>query len=175
MFKCRTNLKEMGKKYMGAGQAIYKLAGETIADGIWEEFKVLVDETAQFTGSTAASWNVMAKGAGSFGGVRMLKLSKGQSPLQVGHHRATDIAKSANLGNLDDLQKKVLTSGINVFNESPGAQSGVPEFGPLRPENAGAEHAFARFKERVASKVFEPRKGMGNMTIEQLIRIMGTG
>jgi len=158
MIEMRVNFKEVGKDLLGASLNIYKVFGVTIAQGIWDEFRVLVNETAQYTGSTAASWNVAVKGAGSFGGVRMINLPKGADPLQIGHSNAVNVALKANRGNLNGatLYDKVLTSGINVWNESPGAQSGVPEHGPLRDENEGARGAFARFKNRVENKVYNP-------------------
>ncbi len=151
-----SNLREISKRILGKKLAIYKEAETAIIEGLWEEFERLVRGTAQYTGTTAASWNIAAKGAGSHGGVREQTLAKGESPLKRGHSRAVDIALKENKGNLDNLAKKVLTSGINVWNESDNAETGVFEHGPLREVNAGGLRVFATFQHRVMSKVFRP-------------------
>lgn len=153
----RTNLKEQARELGFIGHAIYKVCGQAIADGIMEEFEQLVIETAQYTGSTAASWNVATKGAASHGGTIIRELGPDEDPLHAGHRVAVNIAMNANKGNLDDLARgtvKALNSGINVWNDVPWAEEA--EEGDRRPENADANHAFARFQARVATKVFDP-------------------
>lgn len=154
----RINAKEVGKDLLGASLNIYKVFGHVIADALWEEFVKLLNETAQYSGSTAASWNMDTAGAGSFGRVRMQDYRKPETALHMGHQDAVNVARIANYGNIDGntLYEKTRTSGINIWNDSPGAQSGVPEHGPLRPENTGAVDAFARFERRLATKVYNP-------------------
>lgn len=168
-----SNLKEQARLLGFVGEALYKVCGQELADGIWEEFKQLVMETAQYTGSTAASWNIGTKGAATHtngGGVRIRSLGPGESPLQVGHMAAVSQAINANEQSLDDLRngsKRALNSGINVWNDVPWAS--VAEEGPLRPENAEALGAFERFQSRVNNKVFMPIKE--RVTLEQLIEM----
>jgi len=163
----RSNLKAMGKGILKTAKLdIYKYCGNEIAVGVFVEFDQLLRETAQYTGRTVASWNIAMKGTGSFGGVReppwAAKIAnKELSPLEMGHSASINIALEANKPNFEnvDLYKKVLTSGINVWNESEGAESGIPEEGPLRDVNLAAKGAFARFEDRIAKKVFRPLKG----------------
>ena len=157
MADTRTNLKQQAKLLGFAGHALYRVAGMTIANGIWEEFEQLLYETAQFTGTTTASWNIATKGAGSHGGVRARGLGPGEEPLHVGHGAAVSVAINANIDNLAELERgtiRALNSGINVWNEAPGAERSTT--GPLRAVNAGAEMAFDNFKMRVMEKVFIP-------------------
>jgi len=176
MIRVSTDLKAQARFLGLVGQALYQVAGTVIADGIWEEFEQLVYETAQYTGSTAASWNVATKGAGSHGQVAVMGLGPDQEPLQVGHSVAVMVALNRNTmeGNLDDLragQKGALTGGINVWNEAPGAE--VSQTGPLRSVNDSAIGSFDRFKARVAEKVFLPLAQ--DYTVEQLVAMAKAG
>lgn len=161
----RHDLREQARVFFEASTAIYTVAGQAIADGIWEEFEQLVKETAQYTGTTAASWNIDKKFGASYGREVGIKLKKGESPLHIGHHYAVGVALDRSRGNLDGLGKKVLTSGINVWNEAAAAEIAA-ETGPVRPINNSAINAFSRFQERVRSRVFEPLAGQ--YTLEQL-------
>jgi len=170
MAETRTNLKEQAR-FMGfLGHSLYKVAGNAIADGIMEEFEQLVYETAQYTGTTAASWNVGTMGSASHGNVRARQLGKDESPLHAGHGAAVSVALNANKNRLDGLRKGTigaLNSGINVWNEAPGAETA--EEGPLRPVNSGAEGAFDRFKIRTLDKIFVPLSQ--NYTPEEVIAL----
>jgi hypothetical protein len=81
---------------------------------------------------------------------------------------------NANEGRLDELKRgtiKALNSGVNVWNEAPGAERATT--GPLRRVNAGAETAFTDFKQRVMSKVFIPLAQ--NYTPEQIVAMAKEG
>ena len=169
-----TNLKQQGRLFGFMGHALYRVAGESIANGVMEEFEQLVIETAQYTGTTAASWNVGTMGAASHGNVRARGLGPDEAPLQVGHGAAVSVAMNANEGRLDELKRgtiKALNSGVNVWNEAPGAERATT--GPLRRVNAGAETAFTDFKQRVMSKVFIPLAQ--NYTPEQIVALAKEG
>lgn len=169
MIEARVNIRQMAKDMYQIGPKVLALAGEELTAGIWEEFEVLVKTTAQYTGTTAASWNIglMGKGMTLHGQVRVMGLGPDQEPLRVGHGVAVSIALNANATRLDDISKKVMYSGINVWNESPGIQ--VAEEGPLRSVNDGALGAFARFEHRMATKVIAPMKG--DVTVTELLRM----
>ena len=172
-----TNLKDQSKFLGFVGHALFKVAGASLADGIWEEFEQLVLETAQYTGSTAASWNVATKGSGSHGQVVVRNLGPDEAPSYKGHLPAVMVALNRNrdMGNLDDLRAGrggALRGGINVWNEAPGAERS--QTGPLRsPANDDAEGAFDRFKARVMSKVFIPLAQ--NYTPEQIVAMAKAG
>ena len=171
-----TNLKDQSKFLGFVGHALFKVAGASLADGIWEEFEQLVLETAQYTGSTAASWNVATKGSGSHGQVVVRNLGPDEAPSYKGHLPAVMVALNRNrdMGNLDDLRAGrggALRGGINVWNEAPGAEQATT--GPLRRVNAGAETAFTDFKQRVMSKVFIPLAQ--NYTPEQIVAMAKAG
>jgi len=170
----RTNLKAIGKELLGASLNIYKVAGHEIVYGIWSEFYALLEDTAQWTGSTVASYNIDTAGAGSFGrdetvkddyrpaglGVFDATPAGGVSgfPRQAGDIRAIGRAVLKNRKNLDGdtIYKKVLTSGINVWNDARPAKLGIIEQGPLRDVNQSSIGAFARFEARIRVRVFDP-------------------
>lgn len=152
------------------GHSIYKVCADELADGFEEEFRQLVIETAQYTGSTAASWNIATKGAASHGEVRIRELGPGETPLHAGHMAAVNLALNANEGNLDDFRNSTigaLNSGINVWNDVPWAEEA--DSGKRRPENAEANGAFSRFQERIATRVFQPIKD--RVTPEEIVQM----
>lgn len=146
------NLSKVVREIDYLGQAVLKDIGDTLAQGIWDEFENLVIETAQWTGTTAASWNLYMKYrmVAPEGDVReMPKRSRAQA-LNKGHMHAVAIALNANLGRLDEITTDYRTSDIVISNNAPGAERA--EAGPLRAENQGAAGALARFEQRVAFK-----------------------
>ena len=165
LVELRHDLREQARLFFEGSTAIYTVAGQAIADGIWVEFEQLVRETAQYTGTTAASWNLGMAFGKSYGGVRARELGPDESPLSVGHGAAVSLALNANRGNLEGLGKTILRSGINVWNEAPGSERS--EEGPLRGVNESAIGAFSRFQERVRDRVFQPLAGQ--YTMKQLI------
>ncbi len=178
--RMHTNLKAMGKELLGASLNIYKVAGYSIAKGIWKEFEQLVNETAQYTGTTAASWNLSAGGFLSTGGVRTMPKRNKENALRSGHQYAVDVALVNNYGRItgSNIYDLVLRSGINVWNEAPGAMSGVVETGPLRDVNTSSLGAFSRFQNRIETKVFNPipfKLGMKDFNImaESLAKTKG--
>ncbi len=158
LVRMHTNLKAMGRELLGASLNIYKVAGYSIADGIWEEFQQLVADTAQWTGTTAASWNLSAGGFLDRGGVRTMPDRKKEDALQAGDQHAVQVALLNNYDRItgSNIYKNVLTSGINVWNESPAAMTGRIERGPLRDVNQSSIGAFARFQARIETRVFNP-------------------
>jgi len=146
------NLSKVVRDIDYLGQAILKDIGDTLAAGIWDEFETLVMETAQWTGTTAASWNLYMKYrmVAPEGDVRdMGKRTRAQA-LQKGHMHAVAVALNANLGRLDEITTDYRTSDIVISNNAPGSERA--ESGPLRDVNQGAAGALARFEQRVASK-----------------------
>ena len=149
------NLSKVVREIDYLGQAILKDIGDTLAAGIWDEFETLVMETAQWTGTTAASWNLymkyrIAPHDRSFR--KQPKRTRTQA-LNKGHMHAVSIALNANLGRLDDITTDYHTSDIVISNNAPGAERA--EAGPLRAENQGAAGALARFEQRVAMKAWK--------------------
>ena len=151
-----TNLSAMAREIDYLGKAIFTDVGQTLQVQIMAEFQSLVVETAQWTGTTAASWNISLGGDHS---VRpQPKRSRAQA-LEKGHTAAVSIAMNHNANALDRLatmglpgQKGNSYRAIMVENYSPQAE--VAESGPLREVNSPAG-AFDRFKERVAFQTFE--------------------
>lgn len=126
--------------------------GDTLAEGIMDEFDRLLNETAQYTGTTAASWRVTMGGAGN-DSVNTQSPRSRKEALSVGHPHAVNVARMANAGALDDISKAYRYSAIVIENNAPGADPA--EHGPLRDVNAGAEGAFERFKGRIRNRSFK--------------------
>lgn len=126
--------------------------GDTLAVGIMEEFDRLLNETAQYTGTTAASWRVSMGGAGKETVNTQAPRSR-VAALKMGHQHAVNVARMANTGALDDISKAYRYSAIVIENDAPGADAA--EHGPLRDVNAGAEGAFERFKGRIRDRSFK--------------------
>lgn len=146
------NLSKVVREIDYLGQAVLKDIGDTLAAGIWDEFETLVMETAQWTGTTAASWNLYMKYrmVAPDEGIREQPKRTRKQALNKGHMHAVSIALNANLSRLDDITTDYRTSDIVISNNAPGAEQA--ESGPLRDVNQGAAGALARFEQRVASK-----------------------
>jgi hypothetical protein len=149
------NLSQMAREIDAMGKAIFKDVGDAIAYGIWEEFRILVQETAQWTGTTAASWNLYMQGrVGPIGvtGYREMPKRTRKEALQRGHGDAVQIALAANYDNLLDITTQYRYAEIVISNYAPGADRA--ESGPLRAVNQPTQ-AFERFKSRVAFRNFD--------------------
>lgn len=145
----RSNLSQMAREIDYLGKAIFKDVGDALALGIWEEFEILVKETAQWTGTTAASWNLSMGGDQSF---REQPERSRQQALSKGHSAAVQVALAYNFGKLDDITEKYRYQAVVIENHAPGANR--TELGPLREVNQPSG-ALARFEQRVAFKTFE--------------------
>lgn len=150
-----TNFSKIARQLDREGKAIFKDIGDAIAENLWEEFEILVKETAQYTGTTAASWNMYMQ-------YRIAALSKevrkqdertAETALGMGHMHAVTIALNENYGRLDEISTLYTKQDIFISNAAPGA-SQAELGGPKTPrsENTGAAQAFARFESRIKSK-----------------------
>jgi len=79
------NFSQVAREIDYDGKAIFKDIGNTLAQGIWVHFKTLVEETAQYSGTTAASWNLSMGGDQS---VREQPERTRDEALQKGHQAA---------------------------------------------------------------------------------------
>ena len=128
--------------------SIYKREGRALRDSLWREFETLLDETAQRSGSTVASWRIGMMYDTPTEFVELPARSKGDF-LQKGSQGPIALARMANvdfkISDMDlrtlALQDIVLTNGSPHFDQAEG--------GPLRRENAPAG-AMERFALRVA-------------------------
>ncbi len=134
------------------GKAVLKDIGDTLAVGIMEEFDRLLNETAQYTGTTAASW-VVSMGDPGKATVNTQSPRSRNTALKMGHQHAVNVARMANVGALDEISVKYRWSAVTIRNDAPGAN--VAERGPLRPVNADAVNAFERFKSRIKNRSFK--------------------
>lgn len=148
------NLSKVIREIDYLGQAVLKDTGDAIAEGIWEEFEQLVQETAQWSGTTAASWNLTMGGVGEGGGVYTQPEPKSEAEaLRRGHQHAVSIAVTRNFGRLHNITHDYRTKAIVIENYAPGSERS--EVGPLRSVNQPSG-ALARFEQRVANKLFKP-------------------
>jgi len=77
----------------------------------------------------------------------------------MGSPPAIGAAKQANAGIWDEIANYALTSHaifpqVTVFNNTEHAEQA--EYGPLRPENAGAAGAFERFEANLKAAFMTP-------------------
>lgn len=156
-----TNISQMVREIDYLSKAVFTDVGDALRDVIMEEFEQLVIETAQWTGTAAASWNVSIGGDSSVReqnkGLKKSEIAAMQ--LSKGHGTAVAVAMSHNAGALDRLStmgvgKKGNTYGAIVV-ENNAESSDQAETGPLRAENAGAAGAGLRFEQRLANRSFE--------------------
>lgn len=141
------------------GTVMLNAVGDALAQGIWEEFETLVIETPQYTGTTAASWNLSIGGDES---VRTQPPRTRETALEKGHMDAVREALVHSATALDNLSVMAVGSkkgkytqpyaAIVVENNAPGSE--IAEEGPVRPINEPA-HALERFNQRLASKHFQ--------------------
>lgn len=157
----RSNLSSFAKQLTGVTlPQIYKRIGSSIKEEIEDAFDDLLEETAQYSGATVASYRV---GVGpSVPDVYiddMPKPANANEAFQRGDQAAINLARAANAGSLpaDDLYVKLRTGDITVKNGSPYWNR--VEEGPLRPVNEASVGALKRFEERIGDKIIEVNLG----------------
>ena len=143
------NFSQVAREIDYDSKAIFKDIGNTLAQGVWEHFVVLVNETAQYTGTTAASWNLSMGGDQS---VREQPERTKSEALQKGHQAAVGIAIGHNFKSLVDITEKYKYSAVVIENHALGAERS--ESGPLRDVNSPTG-AFAKFQMNLANATFE--------------------
>ena len=155
-----SNLSQMAREIDYLEKAVFADVGDALAEGLMAEFETLVNQTAQWTGTTAASWNISLGGVGE-GGVALQPERSREEALEKGHHEAVSISLARCATALNRLatmglpgQKGNTYRAIMVENNSPSADHA--ENGPLRDVNS-PNGAFERFKMRVASRMFVVR------------------
>lgn len=152
-----TNISKMLREIDYLSKAVFTDVGEALAEGLMEEFEQLVQETAQWTGTAAASWNI------SLGGDSSTRVQPEIKNVDLAHYKghedAVNQALSHNYGALKGLstmglpgQKGNHYRAIMVENYAETAE--FAEHGPLRDVNMPSGAAF-RFEQRVANKAFE--------------------
>ena len=151
-----TNISKMVREIDYLGKAVFQDVGDTLKDVIMEEFEQLVIETAQWTGTAAASWNVSIGGDQS---VREQPKRTKTTALERGHGAAVSEAMNHNTGALDRLSTMAVGKKGNAYGaivvENHAESSDRAEHGPLRAVNAGAAGAGFRFEQRLANRSFE--------------------
>lgn len=154
MFTFRGNvgkiIRELGALTSGPN-SIYKKAGEQLKDQLLEEFDSLVRETPQWTGTTAASWEIGFPSNIS-GDVETQPERTRVEALQRGAEPACSIATRKARRSLTGDFKKIATQDIIVANSAPGFETA--EEGPVRPDNT-PPGALSRFEGRVAAMEIE--------------------
>ena len=136
--------------------SIYRAGGRALREALMEDFEILVKETPQFSGSTAASWQIGfpedTYGDGTPGSdyVELPKPSGADEAMRRGNDPAVTIATTrarANLFHTDP--ERFVRQSIVILNNSPGFETA--EEGPVRPENT-PPGALKRFEARFATR-----------------------
>lgn len=148
MFRVRSNVSDALRqlKALTTGpNSIYKIAGTQLRDAILDEFDVLVRETPQWTGTTAASWEIGFP-SDVTGIVETQPERKREEALSKGTEPACGIAMSKARTSLTSDLSKYKTQDIILINEAPGFDRA--EEGPVRPVNT-PPGALKRFEARI--------------------------
>ena len=141
---------------------LMRRCGSAIKDEIEDAFDELLEETAQYTGSTVASYRI---GLGANVEDIYDKLpdpGSAEAAFKRGDQAAINLARAANAGSLPeaDLMREMMKQkDIVIKNGSPAwerVESGEP---PLRSVNEGSVDAMKRFEERIANKVIDVNLG----------------
>lgn len=141
-------LKEL--KAMTSGpNSIYRKGGEALRKVLLEEFSVMVRETPQYSGSTAASWRIGMRAPTEH--TEMPRPASVEEALHKGMEPACSYAINQAMGDLpptfslEELMRKdlIITNGAPGFEQAEG--------GPVRPVNA-PEGPLARFEERFSRR-----------------------
>jgi len=130
--------------------SIYRAGGKAIRAALMEEFETLVRETPQFSGSTAASWQIGFP-EDTYGNdyVELPKPASGIEAMQRGNDPAVTIATTRARANLFSTDpSRYFRQDIVILNEAPGYETA--EEGPVRQVNA-PPGALKRFEARWAT------------------------
>ena len=134
--------------------SIYRKAGSQLVEKILDEFEVLVRETPQWTGTTAASWYIgMTRDEATLDQVNTQPERTRREALQKGSEPACAFSINKSKFTLMDADlARIATEDIVVGNSAPGYDRA--EEGPVRPENS-PPGALDRFMARVSLIDFE--------------------
>ena len=131
--------------------SIYRAGGRALREALMEDFETLVQETPQFSGSTAASWQIGFP-EDTYGNdyVELPPPANGIEAMHRGMDPAVSIATTrarANLLHTDP--ERFFRQDIILLNNAPGFETA--EEGPVRPENT-PPGALKRFEARFATR-----------------------
>ena len=134
--------------------SIYHKAGSQLVEKILGEFEVLVRETPQWTGTTAASWYIgMTRDESTLDQVNTQPERTSKEALKKGSEPACAFSINKSKSTLMDADLvRIATEDIVVGNSAPGFDRA--EEGPVRPENS-PPGALDRFMARVSLIDFE--------------------
>lgn len=143
-------LRELGEMTRGPN-SIYNKAGAALRESLLEEFDTLVRETPQWTGTTAASWEIGFP-SDLTGAVETQPDRNREEALSKGAEAACNIAMAKARTSLSGDFGKIKTQDIIISNDAPGYDRA--EEGPVRPENT-PPGALKRFEARVGTMNIE--------------------
>jgi len=143
-------IRELGALTRGPN-SIYNRAGAALKETLLEEFDTLVRETPQWTGTTAASWEIGFP-SDITGSVEKQPDRNREEALSKGAEAACNVAMDKARTSLTRDFRKIKNQDIIVSNDAPGYDRA--EEGPVRPENT-PPGALKRFEARVATLYIE--------------------
>lgn len=133
----RSNISDIARvfKRTAKSKSMFYQLSAAMEDVIEDAFQELVTKTPQWSGTTAASWNIGFYNRNYSDAVRTQPEPKSaQEALQRGAASAVNVALSANKGKVKGLlQEYGGTSDLFVVNQAPGVKTSV--FGPVRAVN----------------------------------------
>lgn len=157
MLRARSDVSDLLRKlntFQTKGpDSVYRKAGSQLIEKILKEFDVLVRETPQYTGTTAASWEIGFQRDISGEVTEQPAIGKRESPLKKGTEAACSISIDRARQTLTETDlSKYATQDIWIGNEAPGYDTA--EEGPVRAVNT-PPGALKRFEARIAALDFE--------------------
>jgi len=149
-FDVSEGIRQLGALTAGP-RSIYKVTASQLREKLLDEFDILVRETPQWTGTTAASWEIDFD-TNITGDVETQPERTRDQALSKGSEAACGIAMAKASTSLNGDFKLYAQRDIVVANAAPGYDRA--EEGPVRPENT-PPGALKRFEARIALMDFE--------------------
>ena len=143
----KTNISQFVREISAIEGKLHKVGGERLSNELMEAFEVLVNETPQWSGTTAASWTMGFRAPDVL--VEFPKLSREQA-MQRGMDPAVSAALSRSQLSAD--LKDYARADIKLTNPSPNYDTAME--GPLRDVNK-PPGAIDRFEARVAGIIID--------------------
>lgn len=150
----KVNISDLARLRQVTSAQIYRRGGVALRNAIEEEFKQLLIETPQYSGSTVASYRIGPGRSTPDMYEELPEPANANEAFQRGHMAAVNLAMNNNFDGLMAIEnlESFKTQDLVIKNNSP--QWEVTEYGPLREVNEPTG-TFAEFVERLNNKIID--------------------
>ena len=142
---------------------VLRRCGSALKEEIEDAFDDLLEETAQFSGRTVASYRIgLGANVEDTYDESLDVPDSAETAFKRGDQAAINLARAANAGSLPDadlMREMLKRNDIIIKNGSPAwerVETGEP---PLRGVNEGSVDAMKRFEKRLKNKIIEVNLG----------------